>query len=230
MRRCAGSVAGAFLLAIASPVLGQDECAQATPVGNGTFIADLGDNTGPTGDDSFCADADTIDEWYSFTPSQSGFLIVSTCNPGTQFDTSLIAYFDCAGDHAVCNDDAIGAPAECALGPADLNRKSTLDFFVLEGLTYYIRVSVVNDDFAAQGGSGTQYEITFDGPPPIIPACPCDWNGDTFLNNTDFFDWVNDFFSQSGPQGQSDFNEDGFENNQDWFDFINCFFTPPGAC
>ncbi len=60
--------------------------------------------------------------------------------------------------------------------------------------------------------------------------CACDWNEDTFLNDTDFFDWVNDFFGGSGPQGQSDFNADGFENAQDWFDFVNCFFGPPDAC
>ncbi len=62
------------------------------------------------------------------------------------------------------------------------------------------------------------------------PVCPCDWNDDGFMNDTDFFDFVNDFFSQAGPQGQSDFNEDGFENPQDWFDFVNCFFAQPAGC
>ncbi len=69
--------------------------------------------------------------------------------------------------------------------------------------------------------------ITLVGPPP---PCACDWNADDVLNDTDFFDWVNDFFAQSGPQGQSDFNDDGFENDQDWFDFISCFFAPPVEC
>ncbi len=63
-----------------------------------------------------------------------------------------------------------------------------------------------------------------------IAGCPCDWNQDGDLNDQDFFDWVNDFFSQAGPQGQFDFNQDTFENDQDWFDFTNCFFGPPPGC
>ncbi len=61
-------------------------------------------------------------------------------------------------------------------------------------------------------------------------GCAADWNMDGFLNDTDFFDWVNDFFSASGPQGQSDFNEDTFEDAQDWFDFVNAFFAPEPGC
>ncbi len=60
--------------------------------------------------------------------------------------------------------------------------------------------------------------------------CPCDWDCDGFLNDQDFFVWVNDFFSGAGPVGGSDFNDDGFENDQDWFDFTNCFFNPPPEC
>ncbi len=64
----------------------------------------------------------------------------------------------------------------------------------------------------------------------LVETCPCDWNTDLFLNDTDFFDWVNDYFAQSGPREESDFNEDGSENAQDFFDFVNCFFTPPAVC
>ncbi len=61
-------------------------------------------------------------------------------------------------------------------------------------------------------------------------SCPCDWNGDQFMNDTDFFDFINDYFAQSGPVGEADFNFDGFNNAQDWFDFINCFFNAPAEC
>ncbi len=60
--------------------------------------------------------------------------------------------------------------------------------------------------------------------------CPCDWNADGSLNDQDFFDWANDFFTQTGPQGNFDFNGDGNDNDQDWFDFTNCFFNPPAEC
>ncbi len=63
-----------------------------------------------------------------------------------------------------------------------------------------------------------------------LESCPGDWNADGVQNDQDFFDWVNDFFSGAGPQGQSDFNEDGFENDQDFFDFVNAFFNPPPGC
>ncbi len=64
---------------------------------------------------------------------------------------------------------------------------------------------------------------------PLAP-CACDWNNDSFLNATDFFDWINDYFGQSGPRGGSDFNADGSQNAQDFFDFVNCYFNPPVEC
>ncbi len=64
----------------------------------------------------------------------------------------------------------------------------------------------------------------------IPEFCPADWNGDGSLNDQDFFDWVNDYFNQAGPQGHFDFNLDGNQNDQDWFDFVNAYFNPAPAC
>ncbi len=77
------------------------------------------------------------------------------------------------------------------------------------------------------GRTSTKYNVPSDQT-ITIRYCPADWNVDNTVNDQDFFDWVNDFFSGAGPQGGSDFNQDGFENDQDWFDFTNAFFS--GAC
>ncbi len=102
-------------------------------------------------------------------------------------------------------------------------------------LTDSVRVRFVAEDV----GNGSLVEaavdffaVDFEGcANPVEPAtCACDWNDDGNLNDQDFFDWVNDFVSQTGPQAGYDFNQDTFENDQDWFDFINCFVTPPVDC
>lgn len=135
-----------------------DECNIPIVVSEGSHNGDLGDNTGSTGNDSSCGGTlDTIDEWYCYTASCDGTATATTCNAGTQFDTILAVYSACGGGEIVCNDDTVGAPAPCAL--SGLNRKSTVSWAVTSGTSYFIRVSVFNDDFAGQGGFGTLYQL-----------------------------------------------------------------------
>lgn len=136
-----------------------DECNAPIVVGDGTFAGDLSDNTGSTGDDDSCGFNNTIDEWYCYTATCDGTATVTTCSPNTTFDTIVAAFDGCGGSELACNDDASGAPPECALG--GLNRKSTISFPVTAGNSYNIRVSSFNDDFACAVCTGTTYEITF---------------------------------------------------------------------
>jgi hypothetical protein len=59
----------------------------------------------------------------------------------------------------------------------------------------------------------------------ITTACRCDFNGDGYLNSTDFFDFINCFFGSCSGGRTADFNGDGYVNSQDFFDWLDCFFS-----
>ncbi|MHC4910640.1 MAG: hypothetical protein ACYTF9_13060, partial [Planctomycetota bacterium] len=134
-----------------------DNCADAISAGDGVFSGDLGDNSSDAVDD--CGFGNTISEWWCYTASCDGTATVTTCLAGTNFDTIVSAFDSCGGLELACNDDTVGAPAACDLN--GLNRKSTTSFGVTAGESYLVRVSVFNDDFFSQGGTGSGYEIEF---------------------------------------------------------------------
>ncbi len=204
-----------------------DECAVAGRLQKGENPGSLVDNTGSTGDDSSCAFNDTIDAWHRYTAPDDGTLTLTTCHPGTEFDTVLSVFDACAGTQLACNDDTSPIVPACELG--GLHRKSTVELDLASGQSVFVRVSVFNDDFSGSFGTGEGYVVVLDFVPE--PPCPCDWNGDGALNDQDFFDWVNDFFDPDpGKGGGPDFNGDGSVNDQDWFDFVNCFFGNVFGC
>jgi hypothetical protein len=115
-----------------------DECATATPIGEGTVAnVTLSDNTGATGDDSGCAAGADVDEWYEYTPSCSGPVRISLCTEFTTVDIVLSVFDGCPGEEMVCSAD----PIDCSLGGA---LAAELDVHVLAGETYYVRVSAVD--------------------------------------------------------------------------------------
>jgi hypothetical protein len=59
----------------------------------------------------------------------------------------------------------------------------------------------------------------------LRPGCPCNWNGDAFLNSQDMFDFLSDLFDV-----RADYNCDTFVNSQDFFDFLACFLGDPTMC
>ncbi len=98
--------AGVAALAHAQALYAQaDDCANATPIGEGTFS---GDTSAATNDGSAaCGASETSpDVWYSFTPPEDCLLMVNTC--GSLYDTVLSIHSGCPGtpdNELACNDD-----------------------------------------------------------------------------------------------------------------------------
>lgn len=118
--------------------VGNDACANATPIGNGSVN---GSTSGMTNDGSAnCGNSsNTADVWYAYTATCTGTLSVNTCGSG--YDTVLSVHSACPGtigNQLACNDDCSGAGAPCG------GLASCLTTSVVQGTTYYIRVSGYN--------------------------------------------------------------------------------------
>lgn len=95
-------------------------------------------------------------EWIKWTSSCQGVVTVSTCNPGTNFDTVLTVLryeFDgnCWSTFVACNDDS--TQQGCMIG--GFNRKSWLQVQVTPGEVLHFVVS-------GWGGGSGAYELTID--------------------------------------------------------------------
>lgn len=128
-----------------------DTCAAAICIADGvplvgsTIVASL------TSDISTCATGDTYDVWYRYTPQVTGPVIITTCGPTTDFDTTLAVYTACGTGQIACDDDDL----DCFWYPLFTTLSPTLT----AGITYRIRVSgysgeTGNFDLLVVGGSG----------------------------------------------------------------------------
>lgn len=125
-------------------------CGTALPFSGGaTTIGDLTGKTASGVTDS-CGNG-MVDLWYEWVAPCTGGVLVTTCHPGTEFDTILSAWNDCPATLELdCNDDAVGSPPSCDLNGA--NRKSVVGSPVDQGHTYYFRVSAFSDSPGANTG------------------------------------------------------------------------------
>lgn len=115
-----------------------DLCHPLSNVLNQTVFGTNAGDTWLQPDLSSCGTGDTVDEWYCFTMPCSGTLTVTTCRPGTDFDT-VLSIFDVNGTQLACNDDS--NTAGCQLPPSGFNLKSTIQLVLFGGETIRIRVS-----------------------------------------------------------------------------------------
>lgn len=88
-------------------------------------------------DQSSCALNDVVDEWFRFEMPCDGTVTFSTCNPSTNFDTTLAIFSDCGETEVACNDDA--TDAGCQIG--GLNRRSKVTIAGSSSDVFYVRVA-----------------------------------------------------------------------------------------
>ncbi len=102
-----------------------DDCADATPIGDGTYF---GDTSTATADGESCFEG-SPDVWFAYTAPRTGRVVVDTFGSG--FDTVLSIHTDCPGTIAneiACNDNIFGL-------------QSAISFDAQSGGIYRIRVA-----------------------------------------------------------------------------------------
>ncbi len=166
--------------------LPNDLCANgiALTIGGPTELADnttAGDDIIPSGTCTTSAPFKGL--WYTVV-GDGTTLTVSTCHPGTTFDTKLQVFCDCTDYPCIGgNDDASpsGDPA-CAVGT--LNRKSRVTWCSISGQTYRIHVG----GFSATTFGGIEIGVTSNGTacgtqisctPPVRRCCYVDMGVNT---------------------------------------------------
>ncbi|MEM7582461.1 MAG: carboxypeptidase regulatory-like domain-containing protein, partial [Acidobacteriota bacterium] len=105
-----------------------DDCTDATPIGNGTFT---GDTSMATPDGSAgCGFSDSSpDVWFRYSTPIDSNVFVDTI--GSEFDTVLAVFEGCPGsipNEIACNDNSVGL-------------QSALQFFAFAGTEYLVRVA-----------------------------------------------------------------------------------------
>lgn len=160
-------------LAQAQPA--NNACQNAAAITPGTVTGTI---VGATNDGSTdCGQAATSpDVWYRYTSATTQTVTVTTCGPGTTYDSVLSVHSACPGTIAnqiTCNDDS------CSIATIP----STLAFQAAAGAPYFIRVAGYNGETGA-------FELTLDaetepGNPPPNDACA---NAISISNGTRAFD------------------------------------------
>jgi hypothetical protein len=149
---CAGSVGVA-----------NDACANAISMSCNSTVS--GATTGATSD-AVGTCTTTLNTapgvWYSFVGNGAS-VTVSTCNPGTNYDTKLGVFSgSCGALTCIGGNDDTTAP-ECVLPATGFNRKSRVTFQSTAGTTYYVLVT----GFGTAAGNFELSVTCATAPPPV---------------------------------------------------------------
>jgi hypothetical protein len=156
----------------AAPQVANDTCATALAVGEGTFTYNA---CGAYADDLVevnCqpTNGTTADMWYSYTPTFTGNVRISTC--GTGYDTVLTAFDTCGGSQIACNNDYDTGPATSCTS----TRSRIARLAVQQGVPVLIRASATSTITAtgqlviAAAPSAAVNDSCFNAVPAIIGA------------------------------------------------------------
>ncbi|MBL8880976.1 MAG: hypothetical protein JNG88_17820 [Phycisphaerales bacterium] len=115
-----------------------DECANATPIGDGTYSLDNSPAT-TSPEVSPCGQFG-CDLWWAYTASCDGLATATTCLNGIAgFDTVLAVYDACGGSVLGCDDDGGGCPGtNCGFSGSRVIWSATA------GTIYFIRIGSYN--------------------------------------------------------------------------------------
>jgi Carboxypeptidase regulatory-like domain len=182
-----------------------DLCADAIPVGDGTFVSET---CSATKDGSTSCQANSLapDIWYVYTPSVDQTVAVNTFGSG--YDTMLSVHSGCPGTNAnqiTCSDDC-GSPDSC------------LSFNTIGGNSYWIRIggyqkdsgkTVLNVSAAGSFGGRITDSATNSGVPDaqvfvytkdaeFIKAVTADSNGNYVVNGLATGSYIARTFNAAG--------------------------------
>jgi hypothetical protein len=120
-----------------------DDCGDAIRIFTG--VPYLGSTVNATGTDiTDCTPNDSKDVWHFWTADCTGWATFETCNapPEYTLDTSLAVFDACGGELVACNDDG-------CQGIRSRIGTNNDPFPVVQGQTYYLRVSARNHETGA---------------------------------------------------------------------------------
>ncbi|HWL95670.1 MAG TPA: PPC domain-containing protein [Phycisphaerae bacterium] len=175
------------------PGVPNDVCSTAIPLTLGTSVT--GNNSTATDDTQVSCGTTSVNQgmWYTFVGNGNNYTI-TTCLPGTDFDTKFQVWCNCPATQCVAGNDDAAAPFDAACETAAeplINRKSRLVLCTVPGQIYYLSV----------GGFGTQlgnFEllVTDSGTPccalPCVASVPSNDNCATALDLSALLPYSND--------------------------------------
>ena len=134
------------------PLVSNDLCDSAVAIAaGGDYQGTTVEATGVT--ETACADNDTSDVWYSYTPAADGLVNITLA--GSDFDTTLAVYDSCNTEELACNDD---------FGHPDIDSQVALD--MTQDVTYLIRV-------AGYDGQAGDFTLSINDDPPGLNNDSC---------------------------------------------------------